>query len=162
MKNKVFVVTEGCYSNYHICAIFDNEELAKKYCKVHKAKYSDYGYEEWNLNDWDTMEIAREHYQCWMYIGNGEIKTEHSRIDYERPELRLIDYPIDRCNGYGNDPIVYGNSFISKEHAIKIASERRTILLAERAEGIRNDNFIKVKSMEELKKMYKDSDLKRG
>jgi len=141
---KVFVVSEGCYSDYHICAIFDDEELAKKYCEVHKARHSDYECEEWPVNDWDTEEIARTHYQCWLFIVTGEIKTEMATDAFERPELRLIEYPTCPSKGYSSNPVVYGNSFVSKEHARKIASDRRTILLAEKAEGIRNDRFIRI------------------
>jgi len=154
MKSNVFVVTEGCYSDYHICAIFDSEELAKKYCDVHGVKYSDYEYDEWPINDWDTEEIARKHYKCWMYIESGEIKTEFVADEVARPELRLVGHPLDPIKAtrfYTKGltspslaPYIYGNSYISKEHARKVASDRRTILLAERAEGIRDENFIRV------------------
>ena len=142
---KAFVVTEGVYSDYHICAMFDDEELAKKYCEVHKAKWSDYEYEEWPINDWDVEEIAKTHYQCWMYLDNGEIKTENNTVRVVSPKLRTDKYDVEeKPMSWNTRFYTYGNSYVSKEHARKIASDRRTILLAEKAEGIRNDRFIRV------------------
>lgn len=34
LNNPVYIVTEGCYSDYHIEGVFLNEEIAKKYASV--------------------------------------------------------------------------------------------------------------------------------
>ena len=39
---KVYIVTEGEYSDYHIVGVFATREAAEKYCAVH-GNYSVYG-----------------------------------------------------------------------------------------------------------------------
>ena len=41
---KVYVVTQGCYSDYHICGIFATEEAAKTYCE--EANYFEVRYDD--------------------------------------------------------------------------------------------------------------------
>ena len=36
---KVYVVTQGYYSDYHICGIYATEEQAKAFCKVAIDKF---------------------------------------------------------------------------------------------------------------------------
>ncbi len=152
---KVFIVTSGCYSDYGIDKVFLDEPAAQKYCDVHnegRGKYhDDYEIEEWPLDDWDTEEIMRTYYTCYLFIDNGEIKSQYSNNVVERPEVRHNDHIIrdnPEVGGYVDHGksrrIVGGNSYISAEHALKIAADRRTIILAETAEGIRDENFCKI------------------
>ena len=164
---KVFIVTSGCYSDYGIDKVFLDNVTAQKYCDVHnegRGKYhDDYVVEEWPLDDWDTEEISRTLYTCYLFIDNGEIKSESDRINIERPEVRHIEYVlrdtpmIGAYNKGKGRRYVGGNSYISAKHALKIAADRRTIILAETAEGIRDENYCKIiipLTMEELRNEY--------
>ena len=164
----MFIVTSGCYSDYGIDKVFIDNVTAQKYCDVHnkgQSKYhDDYVVEEWPLDDWDTEEIMRTHYMCYLFIDNGEIKSQYSNNIVERPEVRHNDHimrdkpEVGGYVGHGKSRrIVGGNSYISPEHALKIAADRRTIILAETAEGIRDENYCKIiipLTMAELRKEY--------
>jgi hypothetical protein len=43
---KVYVVTEGCYSDYHIEAVFTDLEQAEIYCATHKGDIEEYETDE--------------------------------------------------------------------------------------------------------------------
>lgn len=47
MDDKVYVVTAGCYSDYHIEAVFKEESKAEFYCSCHE----NCGIEEYNFSD---------------------------------------------------------------------------------------------------------------
>lgn len=51
MKDIVYIVTSGCYSDYSIDAVFKDKAKAEFYCKCH----TDCEIEEWNLSDGDTF-----------------------------------------------------------------------------------------------------------
>lgn len=44
---KIYIVTEGSYSDYHIEAVFTDREQAKLYCASHNDFCVDYEIEEW-------------------------------------------------------------------------------------------------------------------
>lgn len=60
---KVYVVTSGEYSDYDICAIFNDKALAVAYCAINNQKFIDhnlkhqtnYG-EEFRIEEYDTMD----------------------------------------------------------------------------------------------------------
>ena len=51
--NIVYVVTEGSYSDYHICAVFDNKEMAEKFIKKYcQNSFRDIAeIEEWEIKN---------------------------------------------------------------------------------------------------------------
>lgn len=54
MSKKIYIVTEGCYSDYHIEACFSTKEKAKEYIKngeVTKQFYEEPDIEEWVIDD---------------------------------------------------------------------------------------------------------------
>ena len=68
MGEKVFVITSGCYSDYHIEAIFKSREKAEAYCQCHK----DCEIEEYEFNDdkiytpFNAVRIQCEYRNWWM------------------------------------------------------------------------------------------------
>lgn len=57
--SKVFVVTQGCYSDYHICRAFSSKDLAEQWIGDRKEKdeyYDDMGIEEYELDDFSGSE----------------------------------------------------------------------------------------------------------
>nr|WP_296955237.1 hypothetical protein [uncultured Mediterraneibacter sp.] len=59
---KVYIVTEGEYSDYHIVGVFATREAAEKYCAVH-GNYSVYGdpinIEEYELQDGSNIQCDK-------------------------------------------------------------------------------------------------------
>jgi len=50
MVNTLYVVTAGCYSDYHIEAIFRDKEKAKYYCTCHEdCEIEEYGFSDNNV-----------------------------------------------------------------------------------------------------------------
>ena len=152
MVTNIFIVTSGRCDDCGVDRVFSKRPDAQRYCDVHNngSKYEDYEVEEWPVDDWDTEEIARTLYTCYIYIDTGEVKSESDHINVERPEVRHIEYMIrDKPLGSGwrssiGRRYIGGNSYASKEHALKIAADRRTIILAEQADGLRDENYDKI------------------
>ena len=56
MKNKVYVVTAGCYSDYRIVRIFFDKNKAEKYAE---GLYDINEVEEWNVDDFECDKYVR-------------------------------------------------------------------------------------------------------
>jgi len=118
----VFLVTSGSYSDYSVCAAFTTRELAEKavidlfggerdgYCAI----------EEFVLDPKVRGESNEEFYIVGMRR-NGDV----ARIFASSPSAWIGD--VDRVQ---NDCLWAYMWARDKEHAIKIANERRTVLLA--------------------------------
>ena len=144
---KVYVVTTGEYSDYSIHAIFSDRTVADKYCDVHNHGEDDifgdaYIVEEWTLDAWDTKEVARKLYSASINLITGERVGQTEYWDEVRPEIRVPERKSVHWHGFLPDKITLtAESYVSPEHALKIAGDWRTKLLAERAEGIRDEKF---------------------
>ena len=121
--NKVYVVTSGSYSDYHIEAVFSTEELAEKYIHATKSgnRWDDASIEEWDL-DRNASEL-RAGYKAYF----GRISKEGNISDLEESTLSLSD-------GHGFD--VKNNMYCGffaqdAEHARKILAERHAVISAE-------------------------------
>jgi len=136
-KKTIYVVTAGEYSDYRIEAIFDSIELANKYiARFPKLEYNDI--EEYKLNDYAKYingdygdKVA---YQ--IYIDkNGDIPHifELPPSEYPRCENNSVEFFKLRPNENMENAEIRACFHLlakDKEHAIKIAGERRTQLLA--------------------------------
>lgn len=118
MEEKIYIVTSGEYSDYHICAVFSTREKAEEYVQIHGT---DYGIEEYDLDE----EIKRE-VKLWrvaVAIKNNEIIIiEPCPTEYRVEEM--TDTCYINADWYG-EPIMY--FYVQSEtmdRAIKIASER--------------------------------------
>lgn len=119
MNNTIYVCTKGSYSDYHICGVFDDKKLAKEFCK----KFcKDAEIEEWEINPY-RMELNNDYtpYLVIMSIDGNVIKIEDTEFDGLSMNSPYINYHNNMC------VIVIAKS---EEHAIKIANEHRTQLIA--------------------------------
>lgn len=114
----IYVCTEGCYSDYHICGVFDNRELAEKF-----AETFDCGIEEWPVNPF-RKELG-EGYKPYLVLmdrdGQAEVRQEADTYSLDRlgtPSFGASDWMWLHCMAK------------SEEHAVKIANEHRTRLIA--------------------------------
>lgn len=128
----IYVVTSGSYSDYGINAVFDDKELAEKFVKLHGSNYD---IEEYECNKHKDMLLKNmfPHYvqmqengdviQCGCYDFD-DFKVKINFKEYYKTPLQKIMVVL--C--YARD----------KEHAIKIASEKRMQVIALNRWGIDN------------------------
>ena len=124
---KVYVITQGYYSDYHICAVTLDKQEAERLRKV----YDETG-DRANVEEFDTEDPnaklgldGRVRYRVLFYH-DGRTSVGMS---YEPPEMFM---PRVELNYWRNCDVVHLYAPDS-EAAVKIASEKRAMALAERA-----------------------------
>ena len=116
MKNKIYIVTSGEYSDYHICAVFSNKEKAEEYVQYHGTEHS--------VEEYCIDEEIKSDVKLWriiFYIKNGEV-IEACPTEY-RAEEKCDTCKV--CETLRSELIIY--FYVTSEtsnKAIKIASER--------------------------------------
>ena len=135
---KVYIVTRGEYSDYHIVGVFSTQEKAEQFVE---DTYKVYGYRD----SWDQLEIEeypldelkvnknRQMYRFWHnFSGNTSscrpVSTQHKLI--REANNKHLDYKI--MNLYGDETAI--EIFIeadSYDKAVKIASDFKRQLIAE-------------------------------
>jgi hypothetical protein len=134
MSIKIYVITSGEYSDYNINCVFSTRQLAEAYVEKYSAE--EMRIEEYEL-DTEQMRLndPRKNYRVRIYK-NG---------DAEAQEGVMVDEDDDEEDDYfyqslWNDPINLYLQFVcladSKEHAIKIANEKRIQHIANNTWGI--------------------------
>lgn len=123
---KIFIVSSGSYSDYHIDGIFDDKELAQKYIDAfEKDSYEEMGIEEWDLNPHEK-EIRKG---CRPYFLRISRDGEVSDIEIEDSSYGFREQ--DDRYGFAIDNSLYFHVFAKDEkHAIKSISDKRAYLLA--------------------------------
>lgn len=124
---KIYVLTSGEYSDYHIITATTDYELAKQIKEKFERQDSIWS-DEVNIEVYENAEVFMR--QCWFlrFDKSGNvIESSNDCSEYSYTELR-----------YGLD--VKGNYYVNLiaddlESAIKIGAEKRTMFLAEK-EGI--------------------------
>jgi len=122
---KVYIVTSGSYSDYHINAVFSTEELAQGY--IDRWGTSDYDIEEWDLDNPNPFERVGKDYYYVAIRKDGDILDGAKKMPPSAQDESII-------------PAVYGTTMpwmvvycwaTDEKHAIKIANEKRTQAIAE-------------------------------
>ena len=121
---KIYIVTEGEWSDYHICAPFSKEKDAILFTKKFKNKHTAFNIEEWivdneNFKKYDIYFIRMKK--------NGDVdecELENRDYNYRCTMEKRISFDVS------------GNMFVSvfaknEKHAIKIVNEKRIQILAE-------------------------------
>lgn len=121
----IYVVTAGCYSDYHIEGVFDDRALAEKFLAI--IADEDKEIEEWELNG--LQEEVANHprlrpYFVRMKYDGSVVEAYHDELS--RSSARSGEDGLDIRNN------MFCNVFAeNEEHAVKIANERRTQRIAE-------------------------------
>lgn len=110
---KIYVITSGDYSEYHICAVADNMKRAKELQKFFGAEYIETYDTETYTN---IFERGYKEYSCHMYK-DGTIDINES-LGHEYPHFKVHKYGAAREN-YHLDVIAK-----DKEHAQKIFTDK--------------------------------------
>jgi len=134
---KVYIVTWGEYSDYHIIGVFINEDKANA-----AAKLIDGCVELWDVDLLRLVDPGQDFFVIIMKH-NGDCKThQRSRLDSDNAEPRKpwcslrthVDHPYKRKSYWELEWHGYAKS---KEHAVKIASDiRRQILAGKTPKGV--------------------------
>lgn len=128
---KVYVITKGTYSNYHICAVATDKEKAEKLAKIYTDRDDDAGVEEYDTEAEVDLLAGRIPYEV-EFDPCGEVRRAYPNAECRggfKPRITEVFYR-------GNITKIYVCLFASsEEEAIKIAAEKRAQFLAER-EGL--------------------------
>ena len=123
MCEKIYVVTKGIYSDYHIITATTDYELAKKI----KEKFTD-GDRDWDearIEEFSNSELVLK--PCWAvyFLESGDIKNVCSaEMDYYADELNEV---------FEGQRFLYVHvAADTEEEAIKIAAEQRAMYLAQK------------------------------
>lgn len=128
---KVYVVTTGDYSDYEIEGIFSTEELADKYAKMLDSDYASSCVEEFEIDP--EKEILNRGYGHWRIhmMRDGKVSLavvcqhEPDGSDWDHAKVLKATWLISG-EGYLNCRMKARD----RDHAVKIANERRTAILA--------------------------------
>ena len=124
MKN-IYIVTSGDYSDYHICAVFETEELAKRYIESFK-QYNDMGIETFTLNDTAPDNGLSAYFVRMLRDGDVEMVNQESS-DYGFNGMAGSTQVLKTVNGTK----LFVHCFAKDEaHAVKIAGEKRREIIA--------------------------------
>ena len=119
---KVYVVTDGDYSDYHICGVYSTKELAEHGKALFSGRYGAAGVEEYELDDDKGVPFGMLPWGVRMGRDGEAREAERESADGQ---------PLKEWAPYGDDETVYFEMFATDEqHAIKIANERRAGLIA--------------------------------
>lgn len=124
---KVFVVTDGEYSGYHIVGIFLDETKAKR---CHELSLSQNDIEEYNLDEIKGDENIPDGYSRWMVLMFKDGNCNESPIKVNA----LCSYNKTEPKPYSDStPDLYAFYVLAKDeqHAIRISNEQRVQLIAE-------------------------------
>lgn len=125
VEMKVYVITKGEYSDYHICAVATDYEKACILQKKFSAKYGPAEIEEFDTEDFNDI-YAKKILYIVRFDSNGTVTNVYEKdIDYFDPK----DNPVQVC--WGKEVTVNVFAF-NKESAVKIAAEKRAIELNKR------------------------------
>jgi len=118
---KIFIVTNGTYSNYHISAVFSTRELALGYIYSNIENNDGYKVEEYDVDTENQTPYDRTLYSVLVFEDNtGEVVED----DYDQPSRFSF-------RGMENPVCLYLKVFAyDKQHAKKIASEYRARVIA--------------------------------
>lgn len=121
----VYVVTAGCYSDYGIEAIFSTRELAEDYIVANPKKYSGYN----DIAEWTVDEragwVPRKGWYLHLGLSDGSVGNKGSETSTADPNARNEE-------PYFMPDYVRVTSYVSAEHALKLAVEARQAWLREK------------------------------
>lgn len=127
--DKIFIVTEGAYSDYHIVGVFSSREKAEECSPAAVAGIAHCWIEEWELDAMPDEGYMQQLFTTTLDVAGNIIyesgsNTELKPRDWSESYVWPKDSPL-----YAGQ--VRGDSVISQEHARKIAAEARQAFLRE-------------------------------
>ena len=117
---KIYVVTDGDYSDYHIVALCSTQENAEEVVVSNKSRWNDPNIEEWELDDFKKCPNGL---LPWGVKMNREGASSLERETLASFSPRVVPY------GDGEN-MVFDVFAKDEKHAVKIANEKRVQLVA--------------------------------
>lgn len=118
---KVYVITRGSYSDYHICAVAVDKQHAERLRKLFSNRHEKADIEEYDTDDVQTLATGGARYEV-RFDKNGNVSYIHEYMD---------DYVGCRYLRHNGEFVVIVDAY-TEEAAIKIAAEKRAQYLAEK------------------------------
>ena len=118
MEKKIYIVTSGEYSDYHIDAVFTTKEKAVDYVEQHGTCY--------NIEEYDLDEEVEKKTQLWhivFCVEDGKL-NEASPTSYNRNRVVDTCYISEPFNWRAKSCICFYVDADSMDRAVKIARER--------------------------------------
>lgn len=134
---KVFVITKGSYSDYHICGVATDEEKAEKMAKFYTDRCDDANVEvydtEEDASEIDAFDASRLPYMVTFdYLGDV-INADRTDVKDFIPGVR---WRSPASSTRFRDVALFVDLYApDREAAIKIAAEKRAEFLAQK-EGL--------------------------
>ena len=126
---KVFIVTSGCYSDYGISSVYSTREAAEK--AIGDDKDND-GYgsriEEYVLDPDDRHREGYKSYVVTMLRDGTTEEIEEDDFFYGQTSCEI--WERSKCTNPKADCLSVQVAVRRKEHAVKIANEKRAALIA--------------------------------
>lgn len=130
---KIYVITKGKYSDYHICAVSTDAMRAARLAELYTDRYDDAKVEEYDTDsDTDILDTGRIPYRV-TFTSRGEVYRVDKKV--ERREIFNPRIVVSDATSFAPERIHVYLFAPSKEAAVKIAAEKRAVFLAER-EGL--------------------------
>ena len=121
---KIFVVTAGDYSDYHIVGAFSTRKIAEEY----RYKLGADWVEEYEIDE-ITNSLYSGGYTRYYVSFNGDTTiVEEHKSTYENDHLDMKYVVTNRSRGAGNMNVYLFAR--DEQHAVKIASEVRSQIIA--------------------------------
>lgn len=140
---KLYVVTAGYYSDYHVCGIFESEEKAKLYVELNKS--SDYFNQDMRYHCEETLDDrltdakdTRKLYSVNIYPDTGEtVVEEDDYYDHLAPIPDYAKFHEEQVWDWekSQSVIVLSIQVLAndEDHALKIAQDKLAQYKAEKA-----------------------------
>lgn len=125
IEMKVYVITKGEYSEYHICAVATDYEKACILQKRFSTKYNPAEIEEFDTEDFNDIFTEKNLYDVWFGSNGNMVQVFEEDMDYfsvQNNPVRVLKSGMIA---------VYVFAF-NKESAVKIAAEKRAMELSKR------------------------------
>ena len=123
-----YIVTEGSYSDYHICAVFSSKEQAQHYIDMHSLfdAYSDYDIEEYEIDE--------------------TLQASYLFVTYDYKSNRIIDVDETLAKGEPNGYYVF-QFYIEKNS--RVIDEKTGLLKKDILLKIAQDEYARYKAQKE-------------
>lgn len=123
---KIYVITKGDYSDYHICAVTEDKDKAKELKKIFTDDWREANIEEYETNDCQRMLTHKYMYKGEVLL-DGRVVVRNIEFDYIQPKEigEVVETP--KCKLYTMYTYINANC---EEDALKIAKDRFAPYLA--------------------------------
>ena len=132
---KAYIVTRGAYSDYHIVGVYSTQEIAERYRNLEPGDTADI--EIWDV---DVLYDPVEHgYKFWSV----DFDKAGNIVYLSQEDMEIGDGEIERNSYYLHQRGITFHLYAKdRDHAIKIASEQRFMILANGIEYVNSRDCV--------------------